>query len=173
MKDSLPVKSIEDASVLMSSLVVGDFTSDLDGKGGQDLVRLTFDGSIACIELKSRHLTFALAGSFQSIVKSLKANMDINAVIIWSSVDHFSTGGRLSGEESHEAFMKKEVPELALMLYAFYTSFSCIQTLDVPLFAAVQGKLFQKQVVEKRNRRICKNIHSRDTRMNHHKMYQN
>merc|ERR1712210_69385 len=34
-----------------------------------------------------------------------------------------------------------EVPELALMLYTFYTSFSCIQSLDVPLYAAVQGKL--------------------------------
>ena len=139
IKTSLPVKSIEDASVIMSSLIFGEY--DIDDKGGDDLIALSVDGSIACIELRTRHLTFAFASRFRSIVMSLQQDANIESVIIWSSEEHFSTGGRLSGEESHDAFMKKEVPELALMLYTFYTSFSCIQSLKVPLFAAVQGKL--------------------------------
>ncbi|QDZ22815.1 polyketide synthase [Chloropicon primus] len=139
IKDSLPVKSVEDASLIMSDLIFGSY--DIKEKEDKSLIELKMDGSIACIELKTRHLTFAFASRFQSIVQTLDGDSSVGAVIIWSSAEHFSTGGRLSGEESHHAFMQKEVPELALMLYTFYTSFSCIQTLEVPLFAAVQGKL--------------------------------
>ena len=75
IKTSLPVKSIEDASVIMSSLIFGEY--DIDDKGGDDLIALSVDGSIACIELRTRHLTFAFASRFRSIVMSLQQDANI------------------------------------------------------------------------------------------------